>query len=286
MLFINGNPKYLMLILLQGMAAPMNPQRYEVYEERKDGEENLLAFPVHATCIRKLRQRLGAEPLDPRLLFQVFQTYGYLPNGRAQYLNIDYYGARNFIPGPTWVVQEGAERFVTSPDSSDRLRKWFPPVQATLPRANTEADLVPRFSAPRVKLPTEIVLQIMENLSWSDILHLRCTCKALYNVPIRGTFWKVKYHRELLPLLYDVPMAEDVVALCHLQRQKKEALQPNQTHDEDNGLRYNRQREETVLINWENLYRETYWDPTVANRRRIWRLCDQFISRYRETGDY
>ncbi|KAF4458678.1 dihydroorotate dehydrogenase (fumarate) [Fusarium albosuccineum] len=215
--------------------------------------ETPISFPLHDACIHELRQIVAPKTLDLEALYTVFQSL-FEDDGLHDCLNIDYGGAEAFMM-QYWVVDRGAEEFVTSPISTAELRRWYASVMGILPGRGVEEPVIQlgpdSKRDPFSGMPSELLLHMMEYMSMAEACSWREASRSVARLVVGRSFWESKFHQ-------DMPWAYDFI-------------------------------EPTQPLDWEAFYKAVYRAActkgahkhrTLANRRRIWGIFSQILSRY------
>lgn len=157
-----------------------------------------------------------------------------------------------------WVQERGAEKFVTSPSSSRKLDKWYrslidscPTVEVSLPSPSVGNGS--SSGDPFIKLHNELLAHIMTDMHLVDVCRWKEASRAASRLTLPKSFWRIKLRQDM-PWLYDFPEVK---------------------HD---------------AVDWEVLYKSLHRaacskapqaNTTLANRKRIWAICDDILKTYR-----
>ncbi|KAJ3535284.1 hypothetical protein NM208_g7198 [Fusarium decemcellulare] len=223
--------------------------RYEV------DYETPISFPVHDACIHELRQILAPNILDVEALYTVFQSL-FEDDGLHDCLNLDYGGAEAFMM-QYWVVDRGAEEFVTSPISTTELRRWYGSVMGILSERGVQEPMIQfgpdSSSDPFSQMPSELLLQMMEHMTMAEACSWREASRSVARLVVGRSFWEFKFRQDM-PWVYDF-------------------VEPAQQ------------------LNWESFYKAVYKaantkdvhkNRALANRRRIWGILSRILPMYEE----
>ncbi|KAF5011537.1 hypothetical protein FDECE_2368 [Fusarium decemcellulare] len=217
--------------------------------------ETPISFPVHDACIHELRRILAPNILDLEALYTVFQSL-FEDDGLHDCLNLDYGGAEAFMM-QYWVVDRGAEEFVTSPISTAESRRWYTSVMDILPEQGVKEPMIQPgtdpSSDPFSGIPSELLLHMMRYMSMAEACNWREASRTVSRLVVGRSFWQAKFHQ-------DMPWAYDFV----------DPAQP---------------------LDWQAFYKSVYRaaytkgvhkNRPLANRRRIWGIFSQILPMYEE----
>ncbi|KAJ4316195.1 hypothetical protein N0V84_007977 [Fusarium piperis] len=227
-----------------------------------DDEGDLaVAYPVHDACLEQLRRVLAPKPIDPGVLYRLFQRYSSPPAGP---LDISYGGVEEYHE-QYWCSARGAEHIAVSPCSSPKLQAWYQSLIKPVPKNQDRSPAIRGSSGavndPFQKLQPEILLHIMSYMVMPHAWRWRIASRAVARLELRDTFWKLRFQKDL-PWLYDFPRISKDLA----------------NH-----------------INWETLYKRI-WRAVVthgpekqlalANRYRMWNIIEWAAGTYlNDMGD-
>lgn len=176
-----------------------------------DGGDLALGYPMHDACFEQLRRVLAPKPIDPRVLYRLFNRYSCPPGGP---LDISYGGIEEYHH-QYWPSARGAEHMVFSPCSSPELQAWY---QSLIKPAPENQDRPPAIQEsakpgndPFEKLQPEILLHIMSYMVMPHAWPWRVASRAVARLELRDSFWKLRFQQDL-PWLYDFPRLDEDLA--------------------------------------------------------------------------
>ncbi|KAI1847957.1 hypothetical protein JX266_006070 [Neoarthrinium moseri] len=222
----------------------------------RSGDGDIIAVPFHAVCYELLKRVIEPDRYDMDILYETFNSL----SASGSRLTLDY-GAIEELQGQFWEVRRGTEEFVSHPLSIPRLREYY----THLPERN-DPSLVPRGLSPRKttgnapleRMPTELMLIIMSHLDIYSFNHLREASRQAAQIRLDNAFWKHRLFQDM-PWLFDFPV------------------------DSQDGSSLD-------TVNWFRVYSDLYQASdssssrkihALANRRRIWGLCEHIAMVYR-----
>lgn len=166
---------------------------------------------MHDACFEQLRRVLAPKPINPRVLYRLFDRYSNPPGGP---LDISYGGAEEYHE-QYWPSARGDEYIVSSPCSSPELQAWYQSLIKPAPENQDRAPVIRESTKsgndPFEKLQPEILLHIMSYMVMPQAWPWRIASRAVARLELRDSFWKLRFQQDL-PWLYDFPRIEKTIA--------------------------------------------------------------------------
>ncbi|GES63296.1 F-box domain protein [Aspergillus terreus] len=216
-------------------------------------------FPFHSVCYEILRRCISLrEPGEIRghLLYRVFEQAN---GGRYVRLQLDY-GDPDPPAEQVWEIFRGQEILVVNPVAIPELELEIRHIKCLL---DMETDLINEMELHKedifCRLPIELRHEIFKHLRPESILALKAASRAMHTTLIPRSMWEAK-------LVDTYPWLWEMLEISVFQSQKVEEkasklLVACKEHSESTGESY-----DYIL--------------GLANRRRIWGVCEQIRCRY------
>ncbi|EAU32756.1 predicted protein [Aspergillus terreus NIH2624] len=218
-------------------------------------------FPFHSVCYEILRRCISLRErgeIQGHLLYRVFEQAN---GGRYVRLQLDY-GDPDPPAEQVWEIFRGQEILVVNPVVIPELELEMSDINRLL---DMETNLVNKAKLHEedifCRLPIELRHEIFKHLRPESILALKAASLSMHTTLIPRSMWETK-------LVDTYPWLWEMLEISVLQSQKVEEkasklLVACKEHGESTGKSYGR-----IL--------------GLANRRRIWGVCEQIRSRYLE----
>ncbi|KAF2729653.1 hypothetical protein EJ04DRAFT_64712 [Polyplosphaeria fusca] len=234
--------------------------------------DNDPVYPMHEQCYRILARCLTGDDdlskIQKHALYRTLNKDFVEENDMPSCLDVDY----GDCPGREqfWMVIPGCEHNVADPSPRKKYTVALQDMLQVAPKCDSNASVLKlelkTRNDPFATFPNETVTMICERLPQIDLLNLISASGIVYTATRSNGFWRQKIRDDFSPWLWE---------LEYLVRRV----------DYDN-------------VDWRNLYHELdiqtaprygLRGPLVglANRRRIWSVCEQIMSKYvlRKTPD-
>ncbi|RAK72231.1 uncharacterized protein BO72DRAFT_472584 [Aspergillus fijiensis CBS 313.89] len=227
----------------------------------RNDEEAPHVFPFHFICYEDILLRCVwkvSRQLQRQVLFNAFEAlhdWGYVR------LNVDY-GAPNPPEGQYWEANKGEEVLVVNPVK-------IPELDAHLGRITkyrgmskkTAAKTGPQQQEIFSRLPIELRHELFRALPVGSILSLKAASAVMHATPLPARVWRRK-------LACEVPWLWELADCDVFQSQEVEYRASELLLNIDRRSRYTAENDD--------------YDFGLANRRRIWGVCEQIRSKYLE----
>ncbi|KAF2119207.1 hypothetical protein BDV96DRAFT_567199 [Lophiotrema nucula] len=226
-------------------------------------DENALpAFPFHETCYELLARALFGEPdttrIDKDVLYSIFTP---LCDDYARSLDqVDYGGIEGI--DQTWECIQGEEYSVCDPYSTAGVSQYLESIlPASLLNHTESPDLSKKITYdPLTKLPYDILHILVQHLPPKDFLSLLRASWYVTKSTNDNAFWKSFLRRKIMSCFWEI---EDLLDNVPEDFDFKRAF-----------LWLNRLT--TCRFGMEGYL------MGIANRRRIWNVCQQIVPLYRK----
>ncbi|KAL1595953.1 hypothetical protein SLS60_009643 [Paraconiothyrium brasiliense] len=221
-------------------------------------ETALTAIPFHSSCFELLKKVIAPEEYHLETLFETLRSLIPYPNDCETHLNIDY-GPISELQEEQWVVRRGTEEYVLDPISIPWLGRYFAQLPQREPHQNTRGGSTFRevnSNDPFTEVPLEILRLIMLELDLASLSSFREASRKASQIDLDNSFWKMRFFRDM-PWMFDFPVG----------------------YRARNGS----------SIDWIKVYKDLYWASNsnnkrkvhaLANRRRIWGVCEHLSRLY------
>ncbi|RAH67272.1 uncharacterized protein BO66DRAFT_329571 [Aspergillus aculeatinus CBS 121060] len=230
------------------------------YQDYND-EEAPHVFPFHSICYEDILLRCVwkvSRQLQRQVLFNAFKA---LHDWGHVRLNVDY-GAPSPPEEQYWEANKGEEVLVVNPVKIPELYAHLGRITKYRGMSDkTAAKAGPRQHEVFSRLPIELRHEIFRALPVGSILSLKAASAVMHATPLPARVWRRKLECEV-PWLWELADC-DVFQSQEVESQASELLL-----NIDCRSRYAAENDDYVF--------------GLANRRRIWGVCEQIRSKYLE----
>ncbi|KAJ5680961.1 hypothetical protein N7536_012100 [Penicillium majusculum] len=217
-------------------------------------------FPFHAICyhdiLRRCLRQESPERIKKAVLFDVFENLNGDPYVRLQ-LN---YGEPEPLSEQVWHHPQGQESLVVNPVAIPQLESELDVITKSLskkaaPSRHSRSEDI--FNT----LPFELRHEIFKLLPAGSILALKAASLAMHSTALPRDLWK-------RTLMSEIPWLWEVHDIDAFQSQEVEGNTSKLLLDIQKKSQYTSENDDYIF--------------GLANRRRIWGVCEQIRSRYLE----
>ncbi|KAE8159866.1 hypothetical protein BDV40DRAFT_272152 [Aspergillus tamarii] len=238
------------------------PYRFYTYMAWNDGmQEHIPVFPFHKMCYEDILLRcFKDETLDGDVLYSLC---GELVNDCSHNSLLLDYGDPTPRGEQYWECKKGEELLVTNPVKISGLTKYLNKLQDLV---NKEIDKAEPEKGPESadifnKLPYELRQQIFSLLPLASVLALRAASWSMHTTQLPEKSWKKRLESDL-PWLWEVHDI-DMTGSQKLEAKLSKII---------------------AKLEEKSQYRdgEVNYIPGLANRKRIWMVCEDIRDVYHE----
>ncbi|KAE8343030.1 hypothetical protein BDV24DRAFT_161847 [Aspergillus arachidicola] len=236
--------------------------RFYAYVLWHDGDqEHIPVFPFHKMCYEEiLRRCFKDEPINGDVLYFLCKE---LANDFSHNSLLLDYGDPSPHFEQYWECRKGEEILVTNPVEISPLTKYLEELREMV---NNERDTSEPQEAPQSfdifsTLPYELRQQIFSLLPLSSVLALKAASWSMHTTQLPDKSWKTR-------LEYDIPWLWEVHDINLTGSQKLEAKLSKTIAKLEEKSQYRNDKVNYI--------------PGLANRRRIWMVCEDIRDMYHE----
>ncbi|KAL7660528.1 hypothetical protein ACMYSQ_003399 [Aspergillus niger] len=218
-------------------------------------------FPFHSVCYEILKRCISLRERGEIRNNKLYQIFEQVNGGRYVRLQLDY-GDPDPPAEQVWETVRGQEILVVNPVDIPELESEINDIMCLL-CMKTYLDKETKLHKEDIfsRLPIELRHEIFKHIRPESILALKAASRVMHTTLVPSSMWEAK-------LIDTYPWLWEVFELSVFQSQKIEErafrlLLACREHGEPTGRRYG-------------------YTLGLANRRRIWGVCEQIRSRYLE----